>query len=144
MVSIEYSEAVVEVLGILYELEDKEFEKIPNNVIDFFEECKSNTYNPSIDYTADVGSLKLKEKTKEILAGIYLDYLCPESEKQNYIKKIRINRYNYEKELKSKYDVDNIFKNKKRDFKEEKALKVIEKESIFSKIIKKLKNIFIK
>ena len=113
MVSIEYSEAAVEVLEILNELEDKEFNKIPTRVINFFEECKSKTYNPKIDYTAEVESLNLKEKTREILAGIYLDYLCPEIDKEEYVKKIRINNYKHEEELKKKYDVDNIFKNRK-------------------------------
>ena len=142
MVSIEYSEAAVEVLEILNELEDKEFNKIPTRVINFFEECKSKTYNPKIDYTAEVESLNLKEKTREILAGIYLDYLCPEIDKEEYVKKIRINNYKHEEELKKKYDVDNIFKNRKDDFEEQQALKIIEKESIFSKIIKKIKSFF--
>ena len=31
----------------------------------------------------------LKDKTRDILAGIYLDYLCKESEKQKFIDTIR-------------------------------------------------------
>lgn len=146
MVSIEYSEAAVEVLGILNELEDKELKKIPQNIIDFFENNKSKTYNPDIDYTESVEKLSLKEKTREILAGLYLDYLCPEEEKQEYINKLRYNDIKYQEKLKEQYNVDNIFNNRKisntRIEIEKNALTIAKKENFWIKIIKKLKNIF--
>ena len=74
MVNNEYKEAAVEVLGILNELEENEFNKIPNKIIEFLENNKSNTYNPTIDFSGNVNEMQLKDKTREILAGIYLDY----------------------------------------------------------------------
>lgn len=142
----EYSEAIVEVLGILYELEEKEFKKIPTEVIEFFEKNKSNTYKPDIDYTADEESLILKEKTKEILAGIYLDYLCQESDKEGFIKNIRENNAKYEEELRLKYDVNNIFKERNNKVKEDdkQGLTTMQKENIFYRIFKKIKKMIYK
>ena len=110
MVSVEYSEAVVEVLGILDCLEENDRNKIPNNVLDFFEKNKSETYRPNIDYTADLKDLKLKDKTREIIAGLYIDYLCEEDEKEEYIEKLNQNEIKYQEKLKEKYNPDNIFK----------------------------------
>ena len=45
MLSSEYCEAAVEVLGILNELEESEFNKIPKKIIEFLENNKSKSYN---------------------------------------------------------------------------------------------------
>ena len=87
MVEAEYSEATVEVLAILDFLEDEDKKKIPNEIIEFLEKNKSKTYNPNIKYEENIDDLKLKKKTKQILAGIYLDYLCDDKEKKNLLKK---------------------------------------------------------
>jgi len=89
MVNLEYSEAIVEVLGILQYLEEEEKSKIPNEIFEYFEKNKSKTYNPNIKYEEDINNLKIKEKTRQILAGLYLDYLCPEEEKKEYGKRFR-------------------------------------------------------
>ena len=59
MVSVEYSEAAVEVLGILEYLEDIDKNKIPNEIIEFLENNKSNTYNPEINYWDEIENLNL-------------------------------------------------------------------------------------
>ena len=69
MVSVEYSEAAVEVLGILDYLEDDDKNRIPREIIEFLEKNKSNTYNPEIDYWDDVRKLKLK-----VLTPYYTSY----------------------------------------------------------------------
>jgi len=140
MVSVEYSEAVVEVLGILYELEDEDFNKIPKNVIDFFEKNKSITYDPNIDYTENVEKLVLRDKTREILAGIYLDYFCPEEEKFEYKKTIRKNRCNYEESLKENFSGQEIFKIRKKETSNE--MIVVKKETFFEKFLYKIKRWF--
>ena len=144
MVSVEYSEAVVEVLGILQELEESDFNKIPTKIIKFFEDNKSTTYYPDIDYTDEVENLKLREKTKEILAGLYVDYLCPENEKEKYLEKLKQNEIKYQEKLKEKYNVDNIFKSKKIENNVQNnnnSLVTIRKENIFIKFINKIKEI---
>ena len=109
MLSSEYCEAAVEVLGILNELEESEFNKIPKKIIEFLENNKSKSYKPSIDFSEDVNKMVLKDKTRDILAGIYLDYLCKESEKQKFIDTIRKNALKYQEKIKEQFkNVDNI------------------------------------
>ena len=143
MINLEYSEAIVEVLGILESLEDEEKSKIPNEIMEFFYENKSDTYNPELDYYDEVENLNLKKKTKEILAGLYIDYLSTEEQKKEFTKKLRENEVKYQNELKEKYNSDDIFKNKKAKTKiENKSLIIVKKENFFDKIIRKIKKIF--
>lgn len=144
MVSKEYSEAAVEVLGILGELDEYEFNKIPNKIIEFLENNKSDTYNPDIDYSGNIKNMKIKEKTREILAGIYLDYLCPESRKETYINYIRKNENKYQEQSKEKYSVDNLFVNENNfeEIQASEALVVQEQEGFFKNIINKIKKVF--
>ncbi len=142
MVSVEYSEAIVEVLGILQYLEDKEKNKIPHEIFEYFEKNKSNTYNPDLQYEENVNNLKIKEKTRQILAGLYLDYLCPEEEKQEYIEKLRKNEVIYQEKLKEKYNGDNLFKNRKPEEKNSEYIALMKKESFLARILKRVKNVF--
>ena len=138
MVTLEYKEAVVEVLGLINELEETERKKIPNEIIQFFEDNKSETYKPDIDYSDDIKNLKLKEKTKEILAGLYIDYFCEEDKRQGYINKIRMNDVKKQEILKQKYDVNDIFNNKT---KQNSLIIQTKRERIFTKIINKIKDL---
>ena len=52
----------------------------------------------------------LKDKTRDILAGIYLDYLCKESEKQKFIDTIRKSALKYQEKIKEQYKTENLFK----------------------------------
>lgn len=142
MVSVEYREAAVEVLGILEYLEEIDKNKIPKEIIEFLEKNKSKTYNPEINYWDDIESLNLKKKTRQILAGIYIDYLSSEEEKKEYIDKLRKNEMRYQEKLKEKYDVNNIFKKRDTEVQHSKEIIIIKEEKWFTKIINKIKSFF--
>ncbi len=144
MVSKEYSEALVEVLEILNMLEDEDLKKIPTEIIDFYENYKSLTYNPHIEFNGDISSLNLKDKTKEILAGLYIDYLCDsEEEKQDYMQKLKKQEAAYEKHLMESYNPDKLFQSSQiPENNSEKSITVIEKENIVKKILNKKKRLF--
>ena len=142
MVSVEYSEAAVEVLGILEYLEDIDKNKIPNEIIEFLENNKSNTYNPEINYWDEIENLNLKQKTRQILAGIYIDYLSSEEEKKEYINKLKQNEIKNQEILKEKYNVDDIFKKNEISKEQVVELTIVKEEKWFVKIINKIKEIF--
>ena len=83
MVSIEYSEAIVEVLEILQYSDDNIIEKIPKKLIEFWKRNKSTTYKPNLDHSKSINEMDLKKKTKSIISMIYLNYLCDDEEKNN-------------------------------------------------------------
>lgn len=142
MVSVEYSEAAVEVLGILEYLEDIDKNKIPNEIIEFLENNKSNTYNPEINYWDEIENLNLKQKTRQILAGIYIDYLSSEEEKKEYINKLKQNEIKNQEILKEKYNIDDIFKKNEISKEQVVELTIVKEEKWFIKIINRIKEIF--
>lgn len=149
MINTEYREALVEVLEIIDHLEEDEKSKIPSEIVEFYEKNKSKTYIPNINFEeGDISKYNIKNKTREILAGIYIDYLCDdEKKKSEYIKKLRNNEYNYEEKKKKSFDQNTIFKNKQtQDLKNEqiqdtKSMIKVEKQGWFSKILNKIKKI---
>ena len=149
MINTEYREALVEVLEIIDHLEEDEKSKIPSEIVEFYEKNKSKTYIPNINFEEDISKYNIKNKTREILAGIYIDYLCDdEKKKSEYIKKLRNNEYNYEEKKKKSFNQNTIFKNKQtQDLKNEqiqdtKSMIKVEKKGWFSKILNKIKKIF--
>ena len=142
MISVEYSEAAVEVLGILEYLKDSDKNKIPKEIIEFFEKNKSETYKPDIDYWDDVYNLDLKLKTRQILAGIYIDYLASEEEKKECINKLKQNEIKNQEVLKEKYNVDDIFKKNTNSKENVVELTIVKEEKWFIKIINRIKEIF--
>ena len=148
MISVEYSEAISEVLDILKNSDDTVLKRIPEKLIEFWEKNKSTTYIPELDHTKSLTEMKLKEKTKDIITMIYINYLCDENEKEITRSVIRKNEENYQLMLRKKYDPDNVFKNRKKEDKIEnletantRAI-IRYKESLFSKIIKSIKKFF--
>lgn len=148
MVSIEYSEAISEILDILENSDDTIRKRIPTKLIEFWENNKSTTYIPKLDHTKSLKEMNLKEKTKDIITMIYLNYLTDENEKEITRKIIKKNEENYQLLLREKYNPDNIFKNRNRENEIENQDKIehksiIEyKESILKRIINSIKRFF--
>ncbi len=148
MVSIEYSEAIVEVLDILEHSDEAIYNKIPKKLISFWQRNKSNTYKPNLDHSKLLKDMDLREKTKDILAMIYLNYLSNEKQKEEIKYILTKNEEKYQQELKAKYDPDGIFKNKriestKQVIQQELPVKIKE-TGLFKRIINYFKKLFMK
>ena len=144
MVSAEYSEAISEVLDILHNSDDNIVKRIPQKLIEFWEKNKSLTYIPNLDHNKTIDEMNLKDKTRDIITMIYLEYICDTDEK-NDMKKILIeNEEKYQEELRNKYNPDNIFK--KVDTAEKTSTKdfqmIVYKEPFYIKIVKYFKQLF--
>lgn len=148
MVSVAYTEAATEVLDILEHMEECYISKVPKKFMEFLEKNKDKDYNPNFDHSKKLNELNLKEKTKDILAIIYMNYWCDESKKIEYKKLLNKNEKIYQEKIREKYNPDNIFKKKeekvqniqKSDF-ENLPIEVQKEESFFRKIINFIKNI---
>ena len=147
MVSVEFSEGISETLDILNHMSPSDVNKISKKFMDFLERNKSKDYVPKLDHSKKLYEMNLKEKTKAILATIYLNYWCNDEQKEKYKKILKENEEKYQKELREKYSTDNIFKRNNIQSKEESVIQdnvsIMEyKESVFKKIINKIKKIF--
>lgn len=148
MVSIDFSEGISETLDILEHMDRTYTNKIPKKFKDFLEKNKSVTYVSKLDYSKKLSEMRLKEKTKDILAIIYINYWCNLEQKNNYISLLNENEKKYQEAIREKYNPNYIFKKsiqennlKENSVKNEPAMVEV-KESIFKKIINKIKRAF--
>lgn len=112
MVTKEFAEASAEISEILSYLPNEYIQKIPKKLRDFFEKVKSKNYISKITPYKVLEEQELKPKTKTLLTIIYRNYWCSEEEKKEIDKILIENDRKYEKELRQKYNPDNIFKNR--------------------------------
>lgn len=146
MINVEYTEAIVEVLDILENSDDEINKKIPEKLIEFWRRNKSKTYKPNLDHNKPLNEMNLKDKTKDIITMVYLNYLCNKNEKEITLDTIRENEENYQLMIREKYNPDDIFKNK-REIKseqqtEEKNLTVVQEEKWYKKLFNIIKGLF--
>ena len=136
--------AYVEILEIIKNLEPELSKKIPNKIINFFEENKAKDYEYSLDKTKDFSEQVFTEETGGLLALLFLNYLGTEEENKEVKNALISNENKYQEELREKYNPDEIFKNKNQDneTQETKALTVIEKLPWYKKIINSILSIF--
>lgn len=139
--------AYSEVYAILNMIEDEYKERVPKNVMDFFEEERDKEYNPIIDVNIPLEKQNLKRKTIVLLAILNLNYWCDsEEEKQeildSFAKNEELKRIK-EKELTENYNINNLFnKIENTENKTEVSLIEYKKQNFIQKIILKIKSLF--
>lgn len=137
-----------EVIEVLDNMNIEDRNKIPKNVYDFFREKSSKDYIKHLNKNVALCKQEISEDTKEILAILLINYWCKtENEKNDLLKLFRDNELKYQEELREKYNPYNIFKKHDQENvieeKIENNTSLVEyKESIFKKLINKIKNIF--
>lgn len=148
MMYVELSEGISETLDILNHMDKKYTDKIPEKFKMFLEKNKSQTYVPNLDHTKKLNEINLKEKTKDILAIIYMNYWCTTEEKIEYSNLLVENKRKQQEKLREKYNPDNLFKKQNEQnitinaTENETSTSIVEyKESILKRLIKKIKSI---
>ena len=101
-----------ETYEIIQNSENKIIEKIPNNFLKFIEDNMDKNYNPKINFDDENWKNKINNDTKAILALIYRDYIVDAEKRNKLIQEEKAQREIYEKELREKYNPDEIFKNR--------------------------------
>ena len=141
MIVNNYSRAYKDIFYILMSLEEKYKNKIPKELIRFFKENADNQYIPTIDFSKPLIEQKISEETEVLLCLINLNYWCTPEEKEKLLKKYEINEKEAEEQLQKQYEIK--FKEKPQ-IQDIKAIAVIEKENIFTKILRFFKGIITK
>lgn len=134
------------VYSILTELDL--FNKIPTDKQNYIINNKANykcIFNKNIPLQSQVSD----KETMVVLSYLFLKYINDNADTKRYlINKYKSNEIIYQKELREKYNPDNIFKNIKKEnittsttINNEVALVEV-KDNLISRIIKKIKNLF--
>lgn len=136
--------AAKQVKEILKAVPSEYTKKINDNFLNFLDEVEDTGYDFVFE---DIDKQKLLPETETMLQIIYRNYWCTPEEAQTIDKIMIDNQREYEKEQNEKYDINNIFNEKKNKNKEttteiENTLPTVYKESIFTKILNFISNIF--
>ena len=111
--------AYSEVYEILKLLEDEYVYRIPEKIMNFFEEERDKEYKPIIDVNIPLDEQNLKRETMVLLSILNYNYWCDsEAEKKEIQEELIRNSERKEQELAERYNPDNIFK-KKNEVKEQ-------------------------
>lgn len=149
-----YKNAFTEVYKILNYIGDEDYSKIPEDIISVIEENRSKDYQYEINEDVDIFNQTMLPETKAILFNFFRDYWATPEQKEKIKMWQREERQKIEERKKMKYSTDNIFKNGSSSVRssvnnqnmeyttatEKTFLVKLEKESIWKKIINKIKS----
>ena len=147
MSQTKYANAYTEVYEILNCLDEEEYSKIPEELLEVFEENRNLDYEYEVNEEQNLLKQPMLKETKAILLNIFRDYLATPEQKQKIKQWLQADRSYIERQKQEKYN-SNVFKNNTRDktIDNEESNTVlpveIKKQSIFQKIINGLKRIF--
>lgn len=137
-----------EVYSFLNIISEEERNKIPNKLIKMIEEERNREYTPSYSFDIPIEEQTISDEAIAMIALLHLNYWCKDDEERKELNKFfDENETNYQKELREKYNPDNIFKNRKASEeqpvnKEESVAMIEYKESLFTKIKEWFRNLF--
>ena len=108
------SEIYADLSIIISMMSDNMKNKINAKFIKFIEENKSREYISSINKDIPLNHQEIRKETKEMMGIIYRDYLCDEKERMRMVEEEKIELAKIEKEKQVRYDIHNIFKEKRK------------------------------
>lgn len=144
MYNTKYSNAYTEVYEILSCLDKDEYSKIPEDLIEVFEENRNIEYDYEINSDLELFEQPMLKETKAILFNIFRDYLATPEQSLKIKQWLYDDRMFLERQKSEKYGKD-VFEDKKQEKKIKEEMQfpsVIEKQNILQKIIDKLKSFF--
>lgn len=136
-----YSRAYSDICYILNALEEKYIQQIPDELIKFFRDNADSQHISRIDLSKPLIEQEISRETEQLLCLLNLNYWCTPEEKEELLKKYEMNEKEADEQLQNKYEIKF---NKNAKIEDVKAMTVLEKESIFAKIVKFLKRIITK
>jgi len=147
-ISIKTRQAYSEIDEFLELLTDEQKNKIPLKLRELFKEEKDKDYIKVIDPKIPIKEQNLREETLALIALLNLQYWCEDEAKKEKLKQIYAeNERVYNETLREKYNPDNLFKSKEEKTAEQEETNLpmtIETNSLFKKIIRFIKRIFLK
>ena len=143
--NIEYIQAYTEIKCLLNYFPIDYINKLPKKLLEMIYKNSNQKYNIVIDLKKDLKSQNISKKTKDILAVLTYNYWSDESEKKTIVQRLNENEERYQKDLREKYNPDNLFKNKVSKIETaENSVAIVEyKESFLTKIKNWFKRIFL-
>lgn len=120
--------------------------KVPDDIRKYFKKEKNKNYNKMIDINQPIKDQNLMDETLAIIAMLNLKYWCDDEEEKKRLINIYLeNERKIRDELKEKYDIERVFKERnskgKLNFQDEKVPD-IKREGFFSELKNRILNFF--
>lgn len=144
MSPMNYRNAYTEVYEILSYLDENEYNKIPNEVMEAIKLNRNLEYNYKLNEELDLQKQPMLIETKAILFNLFRDYLSTPKQKEKILRMQAEDRRKIEIEKQKMYEKRDIFKKDSDDniYKYKEQTEIIKyDESIFRKMINFIKKI---
>ena len=139
----ELSQRLVEVECVLNKMNEQNIKKIPQEFWEFLNKNKDTNYNFKYDDSKSITENNLHIDTISLLTYINMNFLLDAEAKKEMISLLNEDEIIAEEQRRKQYNPDSIFKNRidKHIEQTSENVNMIEyKESVFQKIISKLRN----
>lgn len=140
--------AYAEIISFINLLPQDKQEKIPKNIIEYFKEEMDKDSKRELTTDIPLENQNLKNATWDLIAILYLKYLCEDEEEKKELEQIYAeNERTYREEIKEKYNPKKILENREKKNTEQqdevKNLPIeVKKENFIKKIIKFINKLF--
>ena len=145
-ISINTRNAYAEVDNFIECLDLYHKNKVPDDIREYFKREKSKNYNKMIDIIQPIKNQNLMDETLAIIAMLNLKYWCDDEEEKKRLINIYLeNERKIRDELKEKYDIEKVFKerNSKKELNfQDKGVPDIKREGFFSELKNIVLNFF--
>lgn len=112
-----------ELIEIFKFVEEPVLEKIPEKLKQELERISNKEHNFKIDKTKKLQDQAMLQETKELLSAIFIKYCCRKEDGEEILVACRENERKLEEQKRTKYNPDDIFKNRKKNVSEETIVK---------------------
>ena len=135
--------AYAEIISFINLLPQDKQEKIPKNIIEYFKEEMDKDSKRELTTDIPLENQNLKNATWDLIAILYLKYLCEDEEEKKELEQIYDeNEKKYREEMKEKYNPEKIFKEREKQQVIQNLPIKVQKESFIQKIIKFINKLF--
>ena len=143
MIDIKYANAYSEVLEILKYISIEDYNKIPENKIEFYKKNANCEYYFEYNPEKTLQEQNVSKLARGIIAILFRDYWASDIQREKIIEKQNFDRRVLEEEKRKKYNIDNIFNKSigKESIVVENRL-VINEEKWYKKLLKFLQMFF--
>lgn len=144
--NVETKDIYSEVYQVLNLLGNEYVNKLPKSLLNMLEEKRNINYVPKYTDDQPLNKQNIQKETLSIIALLHLNYWCENEEEKKQLRQMfKSNEDRYQRELREKYNPDNLFKNNIQESIIKNEVSLVEyKESIFRKLINKIKSFWYK
>lgn len=108
--------AYTEVDYIIHHMNEKYVNKLPKNLLNFFDTIQDPEYEIYVDPHKPLQNQGLQKYTLEIIALLHVKYWCEDPErKEELLGRMKENQMRFETQWKEKISTDEKFQNQKKD-----------------------------